>query len=361
MKPVVHCTLATIGKKVGKTKATVSMALRNDPRISSKTRAQIKKVAKSLGYMPDPLLSALVARKRTMLTSRKLANLAVIIDDNWRLDAPASLWLDGAVEGMRSACLKYGYNFLELSIEKDFKTVANPDRLLRARGVRGVVIPSFFNRDIQIKLNWGQYSVITVGSHPTTAFHRVGTDLSASMESLCHELAGRGYQRLGLAHSYNMEKSHRFEWLAALYKERYLVPERFQTVAPYLPQSFSKDGFLSWIETHKPDCIISNEAQSYYLLKEAGYRIPGEIGYVNLTTTGISKLVSGMCIDYNLLGSICIEHLHSFILRGEMGVPDNQQEFMIYSKWKDNGSVRMIRAKEQRGAGLISPRKAGKR
>ena len=111
MKPVVHCTLATIGKKVGKTKATVSMALRNDPRISSKTRAQIKKVAKSLGYMPDPLLSALVARKRTMLTSRKLANLAVIIDDNWRLDAPASLWLDGAVEGMRSAWLKYGYNF----------------------------------------------------------------------------------------------------------------------------------------------------------------------------------------------------------------------------------------------------------
>ncbi len=43
---------------------TVSLALKNSPRLPPETREKIQRVARELGYQPDPMLSALTIYRR---------------------------------------------------------------------------------------------------------------------------------------------------------------------------------------------------------------------------------------------------------------------------------------------------------
>lgn len=343
MKPIL-CTLADIGKKIGVSTATVSMALRDNPRISRDTRARVKKTAKSLGYRPDPLLSALVARKNRDRTSRTFANLAVIIDDRWRRQPHAGEWVDLVLAGMRVSCSHLGYELAVFYLEKDFANLSDPDRFLYARGIRGLIIPSLLEGDSKLHLDWDRYAIVALGAHPTShGFHRIGTDFFAGMGIVCSELAKLGYQRIGLAHSYQMESTHRFEWLGSLSKEIHMKPKRFTPVPPHLPSVFSKDSYLRWIEKHKPECVISNEPESLSCLKEAGLRVPADIGFVSLSTTRPSEKISGMVTDYAMLGDISIMQLHGLLLRGESGMSLRQQETLICPTWTHWDTVRKIR------------------
>src|ERR1700761_4375113 len=58
---------------------TVSRALANHPGISSVTRLRVQKTAKRLGYIPDPALSALTARRWTVRRIAYRATLAWIV------------------------------------------------------------------------------------------------------------------------------------------------------------------------------------------------------------------------------------------------------------------------------------------
>jgi LacI family transcriptional regulator len=44
---------------------TVSLALRNDPRITVETRDRVQALAKRAGYQPDPHVAELMGRLRT--------------------------------------------------------------------------------------------------------------------------------------------------------------------------------------------------------------------------------------------------------------------------------------------------------
>jgi LacI family transcriptional regulator len=343
MNPI-RCTLADIGKRIGLSISTVSLALRNNPRISRETRARVKKAAKSLKYRPDPLLSALVARKTPGRTTRTFANLGVIIDDRWSLQPHAGVWVDLVLAGMRGSCSRLGYALEVFYLEKDFGNLREPDRVLYARGIRGLIIPSFLEGAPKFKLDWDRYAIVALGGYPIShGFPRIGTDFFAGMGIVCSELAELGYERVGLAHSYQMESTHRFEWHGSLCKETQMKPKRLTPVPPHLPSVFSKDSFIRWIERHKPECVISNEPESLSYLKEAGLRVPKDIGFVSLSTTRFSEKITGLLTDYGLLGDLSIMQLHGLLLRGESGMSTQQQETLICQTWTERGTVRKMR------------------
>src|SRR5688500_7570900 len=57
-------TLRAIAAQAGVTHATVSMAHRNHPRISLKTRQRVQRLARRLGYCPDPEVAKLMHHLR---------------------------------------------------------------------------------------------------------------------------------------------------------------------------------------------------------------------------------------------------------------------------------------------------------
>src|SRR5688572_14522424 len=56
--------LRAVAEAAGVSLMTVSLALRNSPRVSSRTRTRIAQLADKLGYRPDPEISRLMSRLR---------------------------------------------------------------------------------------------------------------------------------------------------------------------------------------------------------------------------------------------------------------------------------------------------------
>ncbi|NBT49756.1 MAG: LacI family DNA-binding transcriptional regulator, partial [Actinobacteria bacterium] len=81
-------TLETIAKKCRVSKVTVSLALRNSPRISSSMRARVAQVAAELGYTPNPMVSALMTSLRSTRKTKFVCNLGFITSfptqDGWK-------------------------------------------------------------------------------------------------------------------------------------------------------------------------------------------------------------------------------------------------------------------------------------
>ena len=74
--PIQQPSLRDIARQLNVSHVTVSMALRDHPRISAERRAEVQKVAEALGYRPDPMLASLVAyrnRKRVKPVAATLA------------------------------------------------------------------------------------------------------------------------------------------------------------------------------------------------------------------------------------------------------------------------------------------------
>lgn len=328
------CTQADIAKLAGVSTGTVSMSLKKDVRIPLATQRLVERAAKQLGYKPDPILSALVSRRYLATGQKALANLALIVDDRWYKE-DFTHWIDVVIEGMRNACKHHGYSLEILYLQRDLGQSKHPDKLLQSRGIRGLVILSTMDGRFDMKLDWDQYAVVAFGNQPGSHFfHRVGTDLFASMTMACAKLAELGYRRAGFIDDMTSEIRYRYEWLGSISKECHIRPPRIETIPPYLPDKFDLDVFYAWVRKYQPDCIISNYPTLREHLQRGGWKIPRDIGLA-LLTQSYDQESTTITHDSARGGRACIDLLHNLLMRGETGHPDTLTETLIYPKWSE--------------------------
>ena len=98
-------SMQSIAKRAGVSCQTVSLALRNHPKISVETRTRIQKLADQLGYCPDPFVSSLMARIQSGKPVKQLGTLAFINSftpsDNRRHSSIYTEFFEGAAERSR--------------------------------------------------------------------------------------------------------------------------------------------------------------------------------------------------------------------------------------------------------------------
>lgn len=341
--PKFSCTLADVAKIAGVSAATVSLALRSDARISAATQARVRRAAKEIGYKPDPMLSALVARKHRFTGHRALANLAVIVDDEWYTLVGTTHWIDTLTEGLHNSCDRYGYHLDILHLHRDLLSSKHPDKMLHSRGIRGLIILPVLNHKFDLHLQWDRYAVIAMGAQSGNhLFHRVATDAFASMSLTCQKLSELGYRRIGLVNDLRTEIRCRYEWIGSLAKEAYMRPQRIEMVPPYIPETFTNEDFIKWVQQYEPECIVSNYPHLYYLLRDAGYKLPDDIGLSILTHSYIPEPLTSISHDLKAGGETSIELLHNMLVRGETGQPETLRETLIYPKWIEGKTTRRL-------------------
>ncbi|MDA1068643.1 MAG: LacI family DNA-binding transcriptional regulator [Verrucomicrobia bacterium] len=71
-------TIEFIAKKAGVAKSTVSLALRNSPKLLEQTRSRIQKIAQELGYKPNPLVSAQMAHIRSHKSQKSVTTIGFL-------------------------------------------------------------------------------------------------------------------------------------------------------------------------------------------------------------------------------------------------------------------------------------------
>lgn len=336
-------SLRDMAKLLGVSHATVSLALRNSPKVSLAQQSRIKQFAEEIGYRPDPFLSALAGYRQDKSTRSIQAALAWINawDDSAKLRSykEFDLYWKGASE----AAEKFGYRMEEFQIDSRMP----PQRLhhiLETRGIRGILLPPHAIAPNWVDFPWESYAITRLGrtfSQPRS--HLVTADQVANTITAIRAIQERGYQKIGfVTHKVEMgEVGHLFAagFLGAqdaLDKEARLPLFKISDH----PTRRLHAEFLKWFHTHQPDAIFSATDETPALLAACGMRVPEDVA---LAVSSIQDGGADSGIDQHPeeIGRVGVLLLNSLLQDRAYGIPRIFRQILVEGKWVDGSSLPM--------------------
>lgn len=142
----VRTTIRDVARALGVSHTTVSMALRNDPRILPATRQKVNQAAVRLGYRSDPIVSELMAQLRASRARSNEVPLAFLTAwptrDGWRKVMDHVDFFKGAL----ARATELGYGLDEFWLREPGMTPQRMTSILRTRGIRGSLCFRWQNR-----------------------------------------------------------------------------------------------------------------------------------------------------------------------------------------------------------------------
>jgi len=332
-----NATLEDVARSAGVHRTTVSLALRNHPRIPAATRERVKAVATKLGYRINPLVSALMQSRRTG-NSVKHATLAYVTNYptrwGWRPehhDRPD--FFPGAAERARD----FGYKLEHLWLGEPGMTSRRFCDMLSARSINGMIIGRLPPGQHALELEWDRFSSVALGmTLRAPKLHHVTEDHFETVWQAMRCCRERRYRRVGFLFS-DVNDSPRVgdRWLGAYLRQQleYPVADRL----PVCPKNPTDEAtFRTWFRRCKPDAILVNNPKVLIdWLTKLGLSVPRDVGVVALEHRRELEC-TGMYYDPAKIGALAVEVLIGLMHRNETGVPRLHHEVLLAGEWREN-------------------------
>jgi LacI family transcriptional regulator len=335
--------LKDIAARAGVSVMTVSMALRNHPRISAVRRAELQSLASAMGYLRDPALAALSSYRRKLGVPAFQTNIALLHTARSaqvlaRVKKPGGLY---ASARLYAAKLGYGLEFVSYD---DFVAGRMAlDRILGHRGVRGILLDASQLDEAQFNA-FKSDRFATVAMMPShrqfRAYHRVAGNHFLSMTLTLRACERLGYRRPAL---WLPRDNFRFggqRWLGAFLEHHAL--EHPGSPPLYHIDDWDVASFRAWLEQAKPDCIITSGGGGVWhrdQLAAAGYLVPRDIGYCDLSLVDPTSGISGIWYDRVQLAQVAVNTLVGLIERNEYGPPVCSTSILMDGGWVEGTTV----------------------
>lgn len=320
-------TVRDIAQKAGVSKSTVSLALRDHPRITPAVRAHVRAVADELGYTPDPLLSHLAANGWSALREKSTTTIAFLTGGS----SARSPYGASYYEPLRGHAARLGYK-IDLLAREDFPDAARVAEVLRARGIRGLLVHALADVDFVQSFPWRHFACVacSVGI-ATPPVHLVTSDFCHPMLETWKHCLRAGYRRIGVA---LLKEMSAHDDLPRSAIAEYLEHHSLKSDTASLPvQHFAvseKTAFLDWMRAEKPDVVIALNDIFHWWLDEAGYRMPEQIGFVSLLIHPTEpQVISGWNSRDDLVAKSSLEQLDLLLRSAEFGLPPNPYTLLI--------------------------------
>lgn len=182
-------TLQDIGRRLGLSNTTVSLALRDHPRISIATKERVKALIKELKYEPDQMARALVMGRASLI--------GVVVPNS--SDAYYAEVFRGIEDAVRSA----NYHVLLANGSYDLDAYAQRVAEMKSLRVGGVLIaPPFYQEKPQLPpfladLRERKFPVVLINRRLKPAlFHQVSADYAVGVKQVIETLASLGHRRV---------------------------------------------------------------------------------------------------------------------------------------------------------------------
>ena len=132
-------SMATVARAVGVSINTVSLVLRQSPRISAATQKRVIETAAALGYTRNPIMGRLLTELRRMRTQGFRQTLALLSahpdPDAFRTHVMYPRY----IAGVERRAAESGYRFDRFSLSEAGMSPGSLLRILDARGIRGAL------------------------------------------------------------------------------------------------------------------------------------------------------------------------------------------------------------------------------
>ena len=327
-------TMREIAKELGVTHVTVSLALRNHPRISESMRTRIHKKAEAMGYVPDPMLAAMQNVCRAESEKNIQSELAWF--NVWK--DPKKLYSYHEFEqywhGAQESVRRYGFH-LEEYVVKDYSP-QRLDRILKTRNIRGILVPPI-PQPSSIDLDsfpWGDYTAVRYGTNndvPTP--YSIASDQEANGQIALNQAWRLGYRRIGFVGDHAVQRT----FGAGFYWALRMLPPDSQLPLFFLPladPAQHRKKLAAWIAKQKPDAIITDNSELPQLLNDMGIRVPDDIA---LATTSIHDTPMDAGIDQHCseIGRMGVVSLMSHLNNGYSVGCQIENQIRVEGEWAD--------------------------
>lgn len=337
-------TLQDIADKYGVSKMTVSMALRNHPRISSERCQQIQELAKQMGYVADPFLSGLLTYRHEQNAAKLQGRLAWI--NHWPTPEKLRSYREFEIyfQSAAAAAKRLGYKLLEIVWPADVPPRKIEEELSK-NGVLGLLIPPHPQGIDWGDFDWSQFSLMRFGlSVVRPDSNLVTADLQRAMIMAVQKIHEHGYRRIGLiynrAHDQSIGGNYYGGFLAGhrLLGVKDIIPPLDSETRTTVLAERSKRNLALWMKQHRPDAILATAAEAPVFLRELGYQIPRDVAVASTNPNDIS-VDTGIDQHPRAIGRIAVEMLIKQISLNERGVPADPCRILVESRWREGNSL----------------------
>jgi LacI family transcriptional regulator len=333
-------SIQMIAQKVGLSKATVSRVLRNVPGHKAATRKKILKAAEELGYTSHPIMSAVMSSVRFKKTAQFSPVIAEIHCQPW---GRKRAW---NMEILRKHIHKQANNLGYRIEEFDwFDPEIKPKRLMqiiRARGIRGVILEHFMEQKIHLDIDISDLAVVSVGGgFHSPRLHRVEVNYFGGLLTAIDQLRTYGYRRLGVALPKFFETMSDFKREGALHIAHQNMHPEDRIPIFHMEEDKPFKGLKDWMTTYQPDCVLGVGRTLLKRLDEMGYRFPEDLGFAHLGWHSSYKHLAGVNPNWSEIGYTAVNQVVEQLNRNAYGIPEHPLRILIDGSWVDGDSVRV--------------------
>jgi LacI family transcriptional regulator len=327
MKPG-YVTMADVAQRCGVSTMTVSLALRNHPKVTKNRRDTIQTTAREMGYIPNPMFQALAKQRK----QKRLPETIVWLQNQSPERYRTSFRHRKIVEGAIAAAAEMGYKCEPILLGAAQWQNKQIEQVLKARGIRGLILGHSPENEFDIDIDWDRYALVAIsGTFRAKEVHRVMNNLLYMVRLCLVELQKLGYKRIGLALTTESD-DNAYKMASAAYAEYTLQQPLDQQVTPYIPAIPDNPSLAQWIKNSKIDALISF-GWDRTLIEACGLAFPKDIGWAELSHIDTTGYVSGIPFQGELLGRVAIQKVIQLLQNNHYGLPARPEQTLINGIW----------------------------
>lgn len=335
-------TLGTIAEIARVSRTTVSLALRNSPRISADVRAKVQAIAKDLDYRQNPFVTAHMSYVRTLRPRYTGQCIAFVCNRSLaEIEADTRTPLRKYLLATRTRAKALGYELELFSLADRGMTPKRLSQILAARGIVGVIFHPMDEGSglAGLPLDTNMFALVMIEhAFIEPRLHKVCDDQFSTIGRMIQRLLDYGYPRIGIAMSSRADDHANHHWLAG-YQAFQALTEPHLRIPHFISPEWSKASFLHWYRQWRPEAIITIDEDIVTWLREAEIRVPEDVACTTLYWKEDRAYLTGFYQNHEHIGAAAVDMIAAQLYQNERGIPAEQRTTLIEAVWKDGATL----------------------
>lgn len=334
-------SLRAVARLAGVSVSTASRALSGKDTVALALRGRVADAARKLGYHRSALASEIMRefRVRKGVTYRGLIGvLAADPPQTWRVRGQH--YNEGLLAAIKARAERLGEGVEVFCFNQPGVSLSRLADILSARGVHGVILLPLPQRLPALAFPWENFAAVKIGYMlESPLLHRLTNDFYQQAGMILQRLEASDYHRIGLLveESYEERRARIIEARFALYQQALPTARR---VPPLVQSTLDPESVVRWWRRYRPDAVVAHNPKACDWFRDAGVRIPKEVGLAVITANEAEPHVSGILPPRAEIGAAAVDLLTSMLAHDETGVPASQRTLQIAGHWHEGATLR---------------------
>jgi LacI family transcriptional regulator len=326
-------TLQQIARAADCSLATVSYALRDDPRIRPETRVTVQKIAARLGYRPNPRFSALMSHIRNSRPVASGDRIAFVWVHTPRTESAKDPFLQRVFLGAKARAEALGYGLEQFWTAERGMTDRRLSQVMKSRGIVGVVLsPVIHETDVTLDLEWSCFAPAVIGSARwNPELHHAGHHHYLAMRMALEQLAAAGCRRPMAILEADVNERARRAWEAAFtvfHPTRRDAGNLLWIGLPDDPKSVARR-----LQTSRPDALVVSAHAVVEKLRRMDLAAVPTLPIATLHWLPTAPEIGGIDQSYDMVAANAVDLVVSQLNSNETGVPPWPRMLLFPGRW----------------------------